>query len=419
VQPLNWRDDAIHFSNSSSYLAFGQGRSYGDCCLNDGGTLLTSGRLDRLIDFDQVNGVLRAECGITLDQILTFIVPRGWFLPVTPGTRFVSLGGAIANDVHGKNHHQAGTFGRFVTCLELLRSDGKRITCSRSQNPGLFAATIGGLGLTGLITWAEFQLKPVAGTGIDMESVKFGSLDEFALISAESDEGYEYTVAWLDCVASGRAFGRGIFMRGNHSEASVPVPRTRGISVPFEMPRGLLNYYSVRAFNWAYYHKTRSRKSRRLVHYQPFFYPLDAIGDWNKIYGRKGFMQFQCVLPKEDGLHAVKELLRMVVVSGKASFLAVLKQFGSLTSPGILSFPRPGTTLCLDFPNQGQATSDLLHSLDSFVKENGGALYPAKDAVMPDDSFKQYFPRWKELLVQADPCFSSSFTRRVGLYSGE
>lgn len=403
---------------SSSVLPYGQGRSYGDCCLNGGNALLTTERLNRFISFDPTNGLLRCEAGMTLGEILAFSVKRGWFIPVSPGTKHVSVGGAIANDVHGKNHHRAGTFGCHVQSFELLRSDGERVLCSREKDSELYAATIAGLGLTGLIGWAEIQLKPIASAQIEMESIRFASLDEFFEISLDSDRRFEHTVAWLDCVHSGATFGRGIFMRGNHARSgreplSACRPRRPKLFVPFDLPGFALNYYSVRAFNHFYYYRQRAKTVVQTVAYEPFFYPLDAVGAWNRIYGARGLLQFQCVIPKSKEHAPLRAILKLVIDSGRGSFLAVLKEFGDVGSPGMLSFPRPGVTLCLDFPFRGESTLGLMRRLDELVRGAGGALYPAKDACMPPRSFQEYYPRWKEFSAFIDPKFSSSFWRRV------
>jgi FAD/FMN-containing dehydrogenase len=414
IEPA-WSDDPIVFEPGRSYLPFGLGRSYGDSCLNDGGVIISTRRLDRFLSFDSEKGLLTCEAGVSLADILSFSVPRQWFLPVTPGTKFVTLGGAIANDVHGKNHHRAGTFGCHVTEFELLRSSGEILRCSPERNAELYAATIGGLGLTGLIRSATLQLKKIGGPYIDRESVKFGSLDEFFEISAQSEMSFEYTVAWLDCVSTGKSFGRGLFFRGEHSNmpANGHRPGKPLLKVPFDFPGFALNKLSVSAFNQLYFHKQFSRIKKDVLHYDPFFYPLDSVYDWNRIYGSRGFLQFQCVIPTEDHHEALTRILRLIVDSGRASFLAVLKEFGDVPSPGMLSFPRKGVTLCLDFPNQGQSTLELLSRIDDIVRNTGGAQYPAKDSTMSGSSFKQYFPRWEEFTKYVDPKFSSSFWRRV------
>lgn len=399
-----------------SLLPYGNGRSYGDSCLNDGGMLLHTRGLDRFIAFDTTSGILRCEAGVLLAEILALIVPQGWFLPVTPGTQFVTVGGAIANDVHGKNHHRAGTFGAYVRCFELLRSDGNRLRCSPTEHTDWFTATVGGLGLTGLIVWAEIQLRRIVNPWIASETIRFSSLEEFFAVSADSDRDYEYTVAWLDCASRGTALGRGLFMRGNHAPAlctKQPCVPTGRLSVPFTPPFSLINPWTLKAFNTLYYHRQRARVMHGITHYEPFFYPLDSILSWNRIYGRRGFLQYQCAIPSAHGYPTIRELLERIARSGLGSFLAVLKIFGSDPAVGWLSFPRPGVTLALDFPNQGAATFRLLQSLDTIVAAVGGAVYPAKDARMSAAQFREFFPQWSRFSTYIDPQFSSSFWRRV------
>jgi FAD/FMN-containing dehydrogenase len=404
------------FAGSGTVLPYGLGRSYGDSCLNDNGTLLDTSSLRRFIAFDELSGTLRCEAGVTLGDILELGVPRGWFIPVSPGTKHVTVGGAIANDVHGKNHHVAGTFGRHVTQFELLRSNGERIVCSPSQNAELFRATIGGLGLTGLILWAEVRLRKVDGPFIDMESIRFASLEEFFEIEAESEEHYEFTMSFVDAV-SGKTAGRGLFMRGNHAwQKHIPgksaVARQR-LNFPVMAPGFLLNKLSLTAFNALLYYKQPTKVKRATVSYDPFFYPLDSIGNWNRMYGRRGFVQHQCVVPPEHGTEAMNELFDLIASSGEGANLAVLKKFGDIESPGMLSFPRPGLTLALDFPMKGERTLQLCERMDEVVMKYGGAIYPAKDARMSAATFKASFPRWQEFATHVDPRFSSSFWRRV------
>lgn len=401
---------------ATTLLPHGNGRSYGDSCLNDGGTLLHARNLDRYIRFDVTNGMLDCEAGVLFSEILDLVVPQGWFLPVTPGTKFLTVGGAIANDVHGKNHHRAGTFGRHVLELELLRSDGSRRICSATQHPEWFAATIGGLGLTGLITRASIQLRRIAGPWMSTEVHRFDNLAGFFQLSESSDRDYEYTVAWIDCAAKGRALGRGLFTRANHAPAHPdlrPSAPSRRVRVPVVPPLSLINPLTLRAFNTLYYHRQRQRLVHATTHYEPHFYPLDGINDWNRIYGPRGFMQYQCVVPPTGAEHCIARLTQIIASAGGGSFLAVLKQFGTLPSPGMLSFPRPGATLALDFPNNGKRTLRLLDELDDVVAEAGGAVYPAKDARMSGHHFRQYFPAWESFSQYIDPHFSSSFWRRV------
>ncbi|MCR8714946.1 FAD-binding oxidoreductase [Stenotrophomonas indicatrix] len=402
--------------DGGTVLAHGNGRSYGDSCLNPGATLLTSRGLDRFIDFDPATGIVSCEAGVTLADILDIALPRGWFLPVTPGTRYATVGGAIGNDVHGKNHHRAGTFCHHVRCIELLRSDGSRQQLTPTDSSGLFAATAGGLGLTGLITWVELQLRRVPGPWIETESIRFGNLDEFFELSRDSAEGFEYTVAWIDCLAKGANLGRGHFLRGDHApgdaQAATPSSAPRR-SMPLVPPVSLVNRLTLRPFNTLYYWRQPARHARQISHYQSYFYPLDGINHWNRMYGPRGFLQHQCVLPPATARDATAALLAEIARSGRGSFLAVLKEFGDRPSPGLMSFPRPGTTLALDFPNDGPDLLKMLDRLDRIVSDAGGAVYPAKDARMSGALFRQAYPAWEAFSRFIDPRFSSGFWRRV------
>jgi FAD/FMN-containing dehydrogenase len=413
ISPLRDRSSRLpDFAGTA--LAYGNGRSYGDSCLNPDGTLLHTRGLDRFIAFDEASGMLRCEAGVTLGEILELIVPRRWFLPVTPGTRHVTVGGAIANDVHGKNHHVAGTFSHHVRGFGLLRSDGTHSEC-RPGSP-LFAATIGGLGLTGVITWVELQLRRVDNPWLETESIRFENLHEFFALSAESAGSHEYTVAWIDCLARGKALGRGHFHRSVHASAEIksgPAEPKAALAVPITPPFSLVNRLTLRPFNALYFQRQQARRRSAVEHYASFFYPLDSIRDWNRMYGRRGFLQHQCVIPGSDAPAAVAELLREIAASGTGSFLAVLKEFGDLPSLGLLSFPRPGTTLALDFPNAGPEVFVLLDRLDAIVAAAGGAVYPAKDARMSGAHFRGAYPRWQEFATHMDPRFSSGFWRRV------
>ena len=409
-----WRDELpriLEAAAPGALLPFGLGRSYGDSCLNGGRDLITCTRLDRVLAFDETTGIVRCEAGLTLAELIGIFLPRGWFLSVTPGTSFVTVGGAIANDVHGKNHHCAGTFGAHVRRIALMRSDRGLLLCDAAENADLLRATIGGLGLTGVIAWADLQLKRVGGPWIDNEAIPFRSLKSFLDLSHESNEGFEYTVAWLDCFAGRNA--RGIFFRGNHAaDKGKPFHPRRGPTVPFALPEWMLNRWSVRAFNAAFYALHAHGKRAAGESYQTFFYPLDAVRDWNLLYGRHGFLQYQCVIP-EQHLEAFEELLERIARSGMGSFLGVLKQFGPAPAAGMLSFPRPGLTIALDFPLRGAKTLTLMRSLDEVVRQAGGALYPAKDARMSPELFETSFPRWRDFVPYLDQKMSSSFWRRV------
>lgn len=408
---------------SRPVLALGLGRSYGDSCLNDGGILVDMTALDRIERFDPESGEVLAEAGLSLAELLRRLCRpeadgSAWFPPVTPGTRFVTLGGAVANDVHGKNHHRHGTFGHHVTRLELLRSDGSRTWCGPEENPGLFRATIGGLGLTGIITRVALRLRRVSSLMLDVEDIRLAGLDGFWRLATESEATHEYTVGWVDCLADGPALGRGIWTRAVHAPAGTvgpgtlpePAPRWR---VPFGPPVSPLNRLTLRAFNALYLARLRGARRRR-TGYVPALYPLDAIGGWNRLYGPSGFYQYQCVVPRGLAREAVKELLQTIAAAGQGSFLAVLKTMGTRPSPGLLSFAMPGATLALDFPNRGPATLALLDQLDRITEAAGGRVYIAKDGRLSPESFARAYPGWRELQRWRDPGIDSSFARRMG-----
>lgn len=395
-------------------LGVGLGRSYGDSGLNLGAAVVDATRLDRTIAFDPVQGVLRAEAGMALGDILKLVVPRGWFLPVSPGTRFVTLGGAVANDVHGKNHHSRGTFGTWVRRIGLLRSDLGMVEVSQEQHPELFRATIGGLGLTGFILWVEFQLVPIASAWLEQENIPFGRLSDFFAIAAAS-EAFEHTVAWVDCTSGGKELGRGIFQRANWArDGRLAVHAERAhLALPVDLPGWALNRFILRAFNSFHYHANRFKPRRTKLHYGSALYPLDAIRNWNRLYGSRGFYQYQCVIPPVAAQDAVHELLRIIAASGMGSFLIVLKTFGSSRSPGLLSFPHEGTTLALDFANHGEETLRLMARLDEVVMSASGRLYPAKDGRIPPAIFRACYPNLDLFRHSMDPAFSSSFWQRI------
>jgi FAD/FMN-containing dehydrogenase len=415
VYTPHWITDSLPVS-VMPLLPYGLGRSYGDACLNDGGLLIRTARLDNLVEINPAARTLRCEAGVSLTEILARILPLGLTIPVTPGTRHVTIGGAIANDVHGKNHHREGTFGRHVTMLEVLRSDGERIVCTPDSEADLFRATIGGLGLTGLILRAEIRLLAVPGARIEEERLRFKSYDEFLELADASDRTHDYTVAWADCLSDDARLGRGLFMRGRfiaESAEGKPAYRPRRAlgCLPFDLPSGVLNAALVRAFNSTLYLKAGAKPRRRVIHHDDFFYPLDVADGWNRLYGRRGFFQFQCVLPREDR-ETAWQILR-TLARGGGSYLTVIKVFGELASPGLLSFPRPGVTFALDLPNRGERTRALLRRIEEIAIEAGGALYPAKDAVMTPASFRRSYPALAEFAKLRDPAFSSTFWRRV------
>jgi L-gulonolactone oxidase len=393
-------------------LAVGLGRSYGDSGLNPGGRMLDMSALDRVHAFDGSTGRIRADAGMSLDALIRLGLPGGWFPPVVPGTKFVTLGGAVANDVHGKNHHHAGAFGRHVSRLGLRRTGGEALELARGDP--LFEATVGGLGLTGVIEWVELDLDRPGGAFLDAEDIAFGSLSEFFALADASESTHAHTVAWVDCTASGRRLGRGVFSRANWAEATDRRPHSAPrISVPMDAPGFLLNVVTLKAFNALYYALGRARAGVRLAHYEQVFFPLDAIGGWNRLYGKAGFFQHQCVVPRAAAPEAIAALLQAIADSGQGSFLAVLKTLGEAPSPGMLSFPMAGVTLALDFPNRGASTMALLDRLDAIVRAAGGRIYPAKDRRMSAQTFAMGYPRLDEFLPHLDPGLSSAFWRRV------
>lgn len=417
---IHWADDvgpameAMAAEGIATTLAYGCGRSYGDSCLATSNHVLAMQPASRVLEADWSTGIIRAQAGLTLAELIRIALPRGWFLPVTPGTKFVTLGGAVANDVHGKNHHVMGTFGCHVQRLVLYRSDEGMIECGPLQRPELFSATVGGLGLTGVIVEVELRLRRVSSRDIGQRSIKFGNLDEFFDLSETYDTDNEYTVAWIDCLARGRHAGRGHYFAGNHLLAGTlePLPPGR-LNIPFDPPVSLINGLSLRAFNFLYYHRQRQREVQGNIGYDAFFYPLDSIAHWNRMYGKPGFQQYQCVVPAQHAREVIRAIMKEIATSGTGSFLAVLKQCGTLPSPGLLSFPLHGVSLALDFPQHENANNRLFARLDALVHEASGRLYPAKDAHMSAAHFKQAYPHWSKVEALRDPRLLSQFWKRV------
>lgn len=396
---------------SNSALAYGVGRSYGDVCENPDGQLLAMSGLDRFIAFDSQTGILSCEAGVLLKNIQRHFVPIGWSLPVTPGTQYVTVGGAIANDVHGKSHHIHGTFSHHVLKFTLIRSDGELLECSPTKNPKWFAATIGGIGLTGLISKVTLQLQKVSSQWIDAKTIPFGSIEEFFTLTHETNSQYENSVSWIDCTTKRK--NRGLLMLGNRSELQKPAKYKDGFTFPFEPPFSLINKLTLKPANLSYYALNRLKASSSTVHYEKFFYPLDGVGQWNKIYGPKGFYQYQSVVPPEFALDATKEMLKEISKSGQGSVLGVLKEFGNQASLGLLSFPMAGTTLALDFPNRGAATESLFKRLDAIVQSAKGRLYLAKDARMPREMFESGYSEIQNFKKYRDPKLSSAMSKRL------
>lgn len=423
LEPRENADVEFLIQHESSVIARGNGRAYGDAALNPHATLLMR-RLQRFIDFDPSTGLLICEAGTLVADIVELFVPRGWFLPVTPGTKYVTVGGMVAADVHGKNHHIAGSFGRHVLWFDIALADGRIVRCSRHEDADLFAATVGGMGLTGVILRVAFPLIPIETNLIRQTTLRAANLEE-AMICFEENAEATYSVAWIDCLASNDRLGRSLVFLGEHACRDDMVPkRTRGsygasarraLRVPFDFPSLALNRFSVAAFNELYYRHCRAGSS--LVDLEPYFYPLDAVADWNRIYGRRGFLQYQFVLPKAASLGAMTTILQRVGKHGTASFLAVLKLFGP--QKGLMSFPMEGYTLCLDFPASGRNLA-LIPELDAIVADYGGRIYLAKDARADAAMFARGYPgfeAFKAIRNRVDPTrrFTSLQSERLNL----
>ena len=400
-----------------AFLPFGNGRSYGDSCHNDQGRLIAMQPGAAIRAFDPETGLLTADAGVLLSDILARVMPLGFFLEVTPGTAQVTLGGAIANDVHGKNHHRRGTFGGSVISFMLLGSDGARRACSRLENRTLFAATIGGMGLTGIIEQATIRLMKVPSVNVRQTAFRFGSIDGYFDAIDAIDAAHEYSVAWIDQLAAGAATGRGVLMAGDHAEDGGPArpPAAPRLAVPFSPPVNLLNRLTLKAFNALYYGRAPSRPGTAIVPWSSYFHPLDAIRGWNRLYGPRGLFQHQSVYPAATARQTTIALLECARNHGASSFLTVLKRFGSVPSPGLMSFPRPGFTLTLDFANSGQSTLKMLDALDAIVLSAGGALNPYKDQRMSPAMFEASFPHWRELEALRDPALMSDLWRRTAM----
>lgn len=410
-------------AQSSSLIARGNGRAYGDASLNSDKTLLM-GACDRFLAFDKETGLIECEAGILLSDLLDTALPRGWFPPVVPGTKFVTIGGLIAADVHGKNHHRDGSFGRHVESLQLAMADGTITNCSRSENGEIFAATFGGMGLTGVILSATIRMRPVASGLIDETTVRAASLQELLRLFNEHNNA-TYSVAWIDCLAEGAQFGRGVLLLGEHAgaqtldgaqnDSSRRAGHTRGLSVPIELPLSPLNKWSIKLFNELYY-RTQKPRTRR-THYNGFFFPLDAIQNWNRIYGRRGFVQYQCVIGGSESEQALRQILKLVAEIGSGSFLAVLKKLGPGTT--FLSFPMEGYTITLDFPVRPDVMAGL-SKLDAVVAEHKGRIYLAKDARAPRALIEQGYPEIEDFRrlrrkIDPDSKFRSALSERLEL----
>lgn len=423
------RDDAeaaaLVAGRAGPVIARGNGRSYGDSAIGAGVTLSTR-HLNHMLRFDAATGALEAEAGVILGDIIKSFLPRGWFPPVTPGTKYVTLGGMIAADVHGKNHHVDGSFGNFVDWIDLLGADGTVTRCSTSANPELFAHTIGGMGLTGIILRAGIRLRAVPSGWIRQELIAAPDLAA-TMAAFEAADQATYSVAWIDCLAKGAAQGRSLLMLGAHAtrdelppgRAAAPyrTPQKRKRQMPFTLPSGLLNRTTVSAFNRLYYARQSRNRGPQIIDWDSYFYPLDSLLGWNRIYGRKGFVQFQCVLPPETAEPGLRKLLDLTATAGMGSFLAVLKRLGAQESR--FSFPMEGYTLALDFP-MSDRTEGLMQRLDQVAIAHGGRFYLAKDARMgaeilqASDPRAEAFQAWRAAQEQTGH-FASAQSERLGL----
>ena len=376
-----------YIRNNHDIIARGNGRCYGDAALSE--NIFSTKRLNKFISFDRLNGIIECEAGVLLSDVLEVIVPQGYFLFVTPGTKFITVGGAIASDVHGKNHHAEGCFSEYVIEFSLMNEKGDILNCSKTENADKFWSTIGGMGLTGIILSAKFKLKNIETSYIRQESIKAENLEEIFKLFDES-ESWTYNVAWIDCLQKDINLGRSIMMRGEHAfkhelpkklqDNPLLVKKNTSPSIPFYFPNFVLNNLTVKLFNFLYYSKQTKKEVKNFVHYEPFFYPLDIVSDWNRIYGKRGFIQYQMVIPKEKGKEGMKRILETIAASGNGSFLAVLKLFGKNNPEAYNSFPMEGYTLALDF-KVNKKLKKLVAQLDDIVEEFGGRIYLTKDSM--------------------------------------
>jgi len=417
--------EIIENGRADTLIPRGLGRSYGDTSINPGAGVIDMTRLNRLIAFDPDTATLHTEAGVSFAEILDIFVPRGYILPVTPGTKFITVGGAIANDVHGKNHHRDGTFGEFVDEFDLLTPTGDTLTCSRNENADVFWATLGGIGLTGAILTAKFRLLPIESAWFVVDYYQAKNIEDVLKKMYDTQHEYRYSVSWVDCIAKGAKLGRSVLMNGRHATradvaglkyAPLEIPKKREKSIPIDFPGFALNPYSIRAFNELFYHR-HPTVNGKLTDYDTYFYPLDAIHSWNRMYGKQGFTQYQIALPF-DAKHALIDILQRVSESGRASFLAVLKCFGK-QNDGMLSFPFEGYTLTLDFAMRPDLPA-FLHDLDKILVKNGGRLYLAKDVCMTAQTFRAMYPRldeFQQVRNRLDPegKLSSAMSRRLGI----
>jgi decaprenylphospho-beta-D-ribofuranose 2-oxidase len=409
-------------------LARGAGRSYGDAAMNPPGTVLLMERLNRLLAVDEGAGVVRCEAGVTIDDLLGSFVPRGWFPGVTPGTRFVTVGGAVAGDVHGKNHHRDGSFASFIRSLTLLTASGETITCSRELNRDAFSATLGGMGLTGVILEVELSLRRIETSYVTMRNLRAGDIDEVVGLLDQHNRDWQYSVAWIDAMAEGRRLGEGIVSLGNHAHNSeldagqraqpLRVAGSDRPRVPIDLPGWVINRTTTQLFN-RIHRMPAGLDHNRLIDYDAFFYPLDRLHDWNRLYGTRGFLQYQCVVPLDGGSRTLRQLLEHCRARRLVASLGVVKRFGRQS--GWLSFPMPGYTLSLDIPVSALAL-EALDELDEVVIHAGGRVNLGKDARLRAAAFRAMYPeyrQWQAAKATLDPGnrFTSALARRLELTS--
>lgn len=400
ISSNNYQEIAETVRSASVIIARGNGRCYGDSSLQQ--TIFSTLALNKILSFDEDNGIIHCEAGVLLEDILDVIVPQGCFLPVTPGTKLITIGGAVASNVHGKNHHTEGAISNYIEALDVMTEHGVIMPCSRNTNSKLFTDTIGGMGLTGIILTVTLRLKKIETAYISQRAVKAKNINEL-LAHFEAYNDHTYSVAWVDCNAGGNSLGRSVLLLGEHTRltglgpkrAKVPLKKRKAkqINIPFAFPSFLMNIATVRLFNMLYYHKQWKRVKESIVHYDPYFYPLDAIRNWNRIYGKNGFVQYQFVIPFEHGKEGLSEILNTIRASGCAAFLAVLKTFGSKDAEAsLLSFPEAGYTLAADFKISSRVF-ELLERLDTIVLSYDGRLYLTKDARMKKETFSKSYKR--------------------------
>ena len=398
----------------STFLAYGNGRSYGDVCLNPDGNLLSLNKFNKFLAFDRVSGVIECQSGILLKEIQELIYFDGWILPVTPGTQLITLGGAIANDVHGKNHHVFGNFGHHIVSLVLIRSDGEILKCDRNVNSDLFYATIGGFGMTGVILSAKINLKKISTTSLRIKKIYFNDLSEFLFLSDLSEQNDEFTVGWIDSLNKNK--NQGIFSSANWVSSNLmglqKIER-KSLVIPSKLSFNFVNTPFVKFFNWAYLRKSKVSRSEEIQHFTNFLYPLDSIANWNLIYGKKGFYQYQCVIPFKSRLEGLNALLSEIKKFDIGSFLTVIKTFSKIKSLGMMSFPIHGATIALDFPNYDSKIDTLFANLDSIVSEHDGRVYLAKDAKLNMALFRKMYPNYEGFLKFRDLNISSNLSRRL------